>query len=134
MEGSSPRELHKDNAAPPLEAGSAASTTVPDLQMEGKLGPLPTSQIVHFRCHAPGARSVSLTGTFNGWDPQATPMAKNRNGVWSVAVALEPGRYRYEYVLDESLGPASETNGEDWPIPDCVSKGKSALNRMIEVA
>ncbi|MCA9448777.1 MAG: hypothetical protein KC931_16775, partial [Candidatus Omnitrophica bacterium] len=32
---------------------------------------------VTFYGHAPTAKEVSLVGTFNGWDPLATPMKRN---------------------------------------------------------
>lgn len=40
-------------------------------------------------------------GTFNGWDPQGHPLlGPDGDGVWSLGLPLDPGRYRYMFVLD----------------------------------
>jgi cyclomaltodextrinase / maltogenic alpha-amylase / neopullulanase len=50
---------------------------------------------------APTATSVSLVGDFNDWDRSATPLVRsNGDGLWSVTVPLETGRYRYSFLLD----------------------------------
>lgn len=55
-----------------------------------------------FRLKAHDARQVSVVGTFNGWDPRAHPLqGPDRDGVWSLALPLAPGRYRYVFVVDE---------------------------------
>ncbi len=50
-----------------------------------------TSRATRFTCHAPSAQAVFLAGAFNGWDPKATPMAKDAAGDWGVAVDLPRG-------------------------------------------
>lgn len=57
------------------------------------------STVVQFVLVAPDARSVSLVGDFNDWDPTVTPL-RAASGAWSVAVRLVPGRHRYAFVLD----------------------------------
>ncbi len=43
-----------------------------------------------FRVWAPNARSVSVVGDFNGWDPRRDPMTRRDDGVWeTVASGLE---------------------------------------------
>ena len=39
---------------------------------------------VWYREWAPGARQLSLTGDFNGWDRGANPMGRDEYGVWSL--------------------------------------------------
>ncbi len=48
-----------------------------------------------------GVTSVSVRGSFNGWDE--TPMTE-KDGVWSVVIDLDAGEYQYKYFV----------NGE-WP-------------------
>jgi 1,4-alpha-glucan branching enzyme len=56
------------------------------------------------------ARTASLVGEFNDWDPKATRMRKLKNGEFKVTVDLEVGReYQYRYLLDD----ARWTNDED---------------------
>jgi pullulanase-type alpha-1,6-glucosidase len=42
--------------------------------------------------------SVSLRGSFNSWGE--TPLVKQTDGTWSVALDLEPGEYQYKYFVD----------------------------------
>lgn len=60
-----------------------------------------------FRCHAPGAREVSLVGDFNGWDPAAHPLEPDRDGWWQVEVRLLAGSHQYAYLVDgKTVAPA----------------------------
>ena len=56
------------------------------------------------------ARQVSLVGSFNDWDVNATPLKLSQNGMWSVEVPLEPGRHVYSFVVD----------GQQW-VPDSAA-------------
>ncbi|MDZ5458405.1 1,4-alpha-glucan branching protein GlgB [Azohydromonas lata] len=56
---------------------------------------------VHFAVWAPNARHVSVIGDWNGWNPDADPMAQqDDSGVWRVSVGIaQPGqRYKYRVV------------------------------------
>ena len=62
-------------------------------------------QAVTFVFQAPGASRVSLVGDFNGWDPDATPLARATTGeIWTAQVPLEHGLHAYAFVID----------GRDW--------------------
>lgn len=50
--------------------------------------------------HAPDARAVSVAGSFNGWDPQATPLVRGEHGAFFAIVPLPPGRHEYMFVVD----------------------------------
>lgn len=53
-----------------------------------------------FRVWAGAAQSVSVAGSFNGWDPAANPLAHEGNGVWAADVpGAKPGD-GYKFVLD----------------------------------
>ncbi|MFH1278294.1 MAG: carbohydrate-binding module family 20 domain-containing protein [Candidatus Eisenbacteria bacterium] len=54
---------------------------------------------VKFSYRSPGATSVHLAGEMNAWSSDATPMARHGD-VWSVVLPLEPGMYRYKFVVD----------------------------------
>lgn len=49
----------------------------------------------------PGARSVSVVGEFNGWNPEAAPMKRVGPDRWLGLFELEPGEYRFRYLADE---------------------------------
>lgn len=56
---------------------------------------------VQFVLVAPEAARVTLAGDFNDWDRDATPLSRSgANGVWSVVVPLQSGRYRYVFIVD----------------------------------
>ncbi|HVG44099.1 MAG TPA: glycogen-binding domain-containing protein, partial [Longimicrobium sp.] len=61
---------------------------------------------VQFRIAVPGARSVSLAGTFTGWKP-AVALRRGEDGEWTALVPLRPGVHDYAFVVD----------GERW-VPD----------------
>src|ERR1035437_9662650 len=72
------------------------------------------------------AKRVSLSGEFNGWAPDATPMRRHSDGHWETTVDLAPGRYEYKFVRD----------GE-W-IPDLLAyenvwNRHGTLNSVVEV-
>ncbi len=48
-----------------------------------------------------GAVSVHVVGEFNGWDEEATPMSRGKDGGFSATVQLEPGgEYQFRYLVD----------------------------------
>lgn len=54
-----------------------------------------------FRLFAPEAAQVSLIGSFNDWDPTASPLHKiDSNGLWEVVVSLPRGRHQYMFLVD----------------------------------
>jgi 1,4-alpha-glucan branching enzyme len=54
---------------------------------------------VFFALEAPNAQRVQLVGDFNGWTPDGSEMMPSGN-VWTSKLKLEPGRYRYRYIID----------------------------------
>jgi 1,4-alpha-glucan branching enzyme len=63
------------------------------------------SQRVRFEFNHPTAGSVSIAGTFNGWQPSVTPMIAWGDGRWAKEVALPPGDYEYRLVVDGQWMP-----------------------------
>ena len=62
-----------------------------------------TLRIVQFMLTAPAASRVALAGDFNGWDPRAIQLERDRrDGRWAVTLALAPGRHSYAYVVDDT--------------------------------
>lgn len=57
-------------------------------------------EIVELKFTAPKARSVSVAGSFNGWDSRRDPLSKESGGVWRVSLSLSAGRYEYRFVVD----------------------------------
>lgn len=54
-----------------------------------------------FLIKANGAKEVHLLGDFNGWaSSMDTLLWQKEEGVWQKRVFLEPGRYRYKFLVD----------------------------------
>ena len=72
--------------------------------------PLPTTALggstgdretVRFELAAPRASRVMLVGSFNEWNPAATPLVRDvASGKWVVSLRLPPGRHVYAFVVD----------------------------------
>jgi len=58
---------------------------------------------INFICHAPQAKSVSLVGDFNGWNPAAHPMKQTPDRSWLLNVELKHGHHRYAFLVDGVL-------------------------------
>lgn len=56
---------------------------------------------VRFVLVAPDAHQVSVAGTFNHWDPSATPLVRSSSGdLWVATLALPAGEHQYAFVVD----------------------------------
>jgi 1,4-alpha-glucan branching enzyme len=67
----------------------------------GMPAPAPGLVTVRFVLVAPDARQVTLAGTFNQWDPQATPLVRaGATGVWTATLTLPAGQHQYAFVVD----------------------------------
>ena len=72
----------------------------------------------------PNSTRISVVGDFNDWRPGATYLAPRGDGVWTVTLQLEPGRYSYAFLVDDvqwRRDPAAPTSaGEDFGRPSSV--------------
>lgn len=51
-----------------------------------------------------GAKQVHLVGDFNGWDETATPMRKQKNGLFASTINLDKGQqYQFRYLIDGQI-------------------------------
>jgi serine protease AprX len=57
---------------------------------------------VVFVYHDDSAERVAVAGSFNDWDPSATPLARETDGSWRADVPVASGRQRYKFVVDGS--------------------------------
>ena len=54
-----------------------------------------------FSFEVQGAREVHLVGDFNDWSVTNDSLLwQKEEGVWQKRLFLEPGRYRYKFVID----------------------------------
>ncbi len=55
---------------------------------------------VNFEFYETHAQAIALAGSFNNWNPRATPMRNTGKGKWVASLRLAPGRYEYRFVVD----------------------------------
>jgi 1,4-alpha-glucan branching enzyme len=54
-----------------------------------------------FAAHlVPTARTVSVVGSFNAWNPATHPMRRAEDDEWTTTVYLSPGRAVYQFAVD----------------------------------
>jgi AMP-activated protein kinase-like protein len=73
-------------------------------------------EVVHFELAAPRASRVALVGSFNEWNPVATPLTRDAaTGKWVVSLRLPPGRHVYAFVVDGDVtaDPAAPRAADD---------------------
>jgi len=72
------------------------------------------------------AERVFLSGDFNSWSPDATPMKRYDDGHWETTLSLAPGRYEYKFVRDGEWMPDLLASENVW-------NQHGTLNSVIEV-
>jgi 1,4-alpha-glucan branching enzyme len=74
-----------------------------------------TAAMVRLTLVAPAARQVSVAGDFNKWQT-TTHVMQRENGMWTIEIPLQPGRYSYMFVVDGSMwitDPHAESYSDD---------------------
>jgi len=84
--------------------------------------PVPTENGVLFTLDAPQARHVQVAGDFNSWMPDDGEMEFS-GGIWRKMLSLEPGRYRYRYIIDGQW--------QADPLNDCVEPSPFGDNDSV---
>jgi len=75
-----------------IESVSSALENIMELKLKAR---------ITFKCQAGDASRVHLVGSFNHWNPNATPLKKTLKGHWSVTLTLPYGKYEYRYLIDD---------------------------------
>ena len=69
-----------------------------------------------FVFHDDSANSVSVAGDFNGWSHVATPLKRNRSGLWSTEIAVpRSGRFEYKFIVNRQRWVEDPSNGMKAP-------------------
>lgn len=85
------------------------------------------SEQVLFRVHAPGARKVSIAGSFNSWQPNQYELrGPDEEGYWYAELVLPKGTHSYKYVVDDAWDVDPEN-----PIRE--NDGFGGINSVIEI-
>lgn len=125
----------QDPLVPPPQSPKPAPVQAEPTKLQGKavvaeapvLSAVPTVKVTFvFPICECCPKRVSLSGDFNGWSPDATPMKRYDDGHWETTVELAPGRYEYKFVRDGEWMP-------DLLASENVLNRHGTLNSVIEV-
>ena len=97
------RDLSRRSATPPPAPPGAAAAPAEALPaaVARLCGCRATRKGLLFIQPGDAGGRVGVAGSWNGWDPDATAMARNEElGVWQALVPLPPGRHAYRLVVD----------------------------------
>ena len=83
----------------PMPAGDLVAAEPAAQGGERPSAPILTPEGVLFTIESPDAGRVQLAGDFNEWAPEGSEMSPEGT-IWKAVVKLEPGRYRYRYIVD----------------------------------
>jgi len=93
-------------------------------------GPVVTADGVKFTYKPENpVNKVFLAGSMNGWkqdDPKYALSDLDGDGVWEVTVKLDPGSYKYKFVVDGNWM-------QDKANPKSVPDGYGGKNSVVEV-
>jgi len=64
------------------------------------VSPSEQTVLVRMNFHAPEARHVAVSGTFNKWKVDSNVLKKGDDGLWTINIPLKPGAYTYMFVVD----------------------------------
>ncbi|MGH7545186.1 MAG: glycogen-binding domain-containing protein [Gemmatimonadota bacterium] len=92
--------LGERRRSPALSRAPAGSTTATAKVLD-EMASGPGLRRVRFKVDAAAADSVAVVGDFTGWEPRRMRRVDGRQ--WVVESELEPGVYRYAFVVDGSL-------------------------------
>lgn len=90
----------------------------------GQLGLANASSVeVTFRydppTNAPDIESITVPGSFNGWDPHALPMEAQADDSWQVTLELELGEHSYKFYINDSW-PQDMCHDVTWGDPEAA--------------
>jgi 1,4-alpha-glucan branching enzyme len=123
------RRDHARDAGADLEKNKDSTSPQPDAAIGVDLGPrdhsrfaghllgaaINSNNVVEFSLFAPGAKTVHVVGSFNGWKPDAHALEKNeQTGIFSAGFLIrDPVGQQYKFLIDqkrEVVDPYSRAN------------------------
>lgn len=100
-DGPVPRLTTRSTRRNRKEKATEPANTRQEAQTRGKVAETAhSSKLTAFSFEARQARSVYLAGCFNGWDPEATRLKQNEEGIWKCVIGIEPGEHQYRFAVD----------------------------------
>jgi 1,4-alpha-glucan branching enzyme len=91
-------------------------------------GNMANTRAVSFHIEAPNAKSVGVSGDFNGWNRAPRSLRRRKDGIWWGVLRLSPGVYQYKFLIDGTHWQEDPAN------PNHVPNDQGTHNSVLEVA
>ena len=91
------------------------------------MGAIPFTGGVAFRVWAPFASGVTVAGSFNNWDTNASPLTSEGNGYWSTDVAAAAVNDQYKFVITNAALPSVLWKNDPYALSMTNSAGNSIV-------
>ncbi len=105
--GEAPKETVVAKIPAPAGTPPAPAPRSPEVPPAVPRAPAPKVQVireVRIYFYYPPARSVAVTGDFNGWNPEGVPLSPSgKPGLWETQLKLRPGAYSYNFIVDGNV-------------------------------
>jgi 1,4-alpha-glucan branching enzyme len=123
------RNFDYKKALPFVAAGVFVLAAVAVLLVSGVPQPSSDEMAVQFALDAPDARSVSVVGDWNHWNPEADRLVRG-DGLWRITLRLKKGDvYFYNFLID---GEKWITDPSQLAVSEDVFGKKSVLDLTKE--
>ena len=86
----------------------------------------PKAKSVCFSLLSSEAHAVQVAGTFNNWNPLATPLTRQGANQWRAELQLAPGMHEYQFVVDGRWMP-------DPQAAESVPNAYGSVNSVVRV-
>ncbi|MEI6970376.1 MAG: glycogen-binding domain-containing protein [bacterium] len=110
-----PRQNRTSTRRPIKEAGAAVA------------GNGDKAREIEFLARASDGSEVFLAGSFNSWDPKATPLEFSGDSSYSTTLKLPRGRYEYKFIVNGKW--QIDEQCKNW-VPNLFG----SLNSVLEIA
>ncbi|HEY0009175.1 MAG TPA: AAA family ATPase [Tepidisphaeraceae bacterium] len=127
-------QFGKNTVQATMAADAAAAAAVPadpkrtEQRIEHFYGVKQIGNDVLFAARFENANRVLIAGDFNNWSPMSSPLMSNGDpSKWITKLPLQPGRYRYRFVVDGQW--VTDPNNERTEINEY-----GEMNNVVEVA
>jgi hypothetical protein len=129
-------ELSDENGLPPTGLGNEIDAIVEGYERlaaaeseekKKKAAPVEETKEIVLRYTNKTATEVCVIGSFNNWEPTATPMRREGKGEWMARLKLRAGRYAYKFLVNKRQKIVDPAN------PVMESDGFGGNNSVLEV-
>ena len=92
-----------------------------------EMGAIPNEGGVTFRVWAPSAKSVAVSGTFNGWKKEGHALQPEGDGIWAASVAGAKVGDQYKFIIVSDFADAQLWKNDPYAREVTAPNGNSVV-------